>query len=77
MFQLVAQIDSLDARFENEFKTVMESGTGEDVKAWMLDNCALGPVEVPEVWEDAIIQDPKYLITYIELMCETVSLYLI
>ena len=77
MYELVAQIDSLDPRFYDEFKTIMENGTGDEIRDYLLNNCGCEHQQESEIYNDVIIQDSKYLVTYRDIMCETVSLYLL
>lgn len=77
MFKLVAKIDNFDPRFYGEFQQIAENGTGDELKAWMEKNCPCDPETFSELWDDAIVQDPEYIITFRDLMCDEVSLYLI
>ena len=75
MFELVAKIDSYDQRFYNEFKNIIETGSPGDVKSWLLENCEIPHEKVNHVFDDVIMQDSEFMITFCDIMCETVSLY--
>ena len=78
MYKLMAQIDSFNPLWDAEFVRIMTNEVSSQIiKEWLLNNCAVDPEFEDEVFDDVIIQDPEFIITYRDLMCETVSLYYI
>lgn len=76
MYELVAQIDNFSPLW-GDFQIIMENGTGDEIRDYLLNNCGCEHQQESEIYDDVIIQDSKYLVTYRDIMCETVSLYLL
>lgn len=77
MATLIAKIDSLDPRWFEEFYEVLCNGTQNEIHDWLLENaaCPREETDMDEVYDDVILQDPEWVITYRDLMCETCYLY--
>ena len=74
MYELVAQIDSFSPLW-GDFYEIMTNSTPSEIKQYLLDNCEIKHEIEEDVFDDVILQDPEYIITYRDIMCETVSLY--
>ena len=74
MFELIAQIDSFNELW-GDFQVIIENGTQTEIKNWMLENCEVKHEYEKDVFDDVILQDPEYIVTSRDIMCETVSLY--
>lgn len=77
MATLIAKIDSFDPRWFGEFDNVYCNGTPKEIHDWMVTNasCVREDVDMDEVYDDVVLQDPEWVITYRDLMCETCYLY--
>ena len=74
----MAQIDSFNPLWDNEFYNLLVTEVSSQViKEWLLNNCPVEPEFEDDVFDDVIIQDTDFIITYRDLMCEAVCLYYI
>lgn len=75
MATLIAKIDNFDPRWA-ELEKVMD-GTPKEIHDWLLENaaCPREETDMDEVYDDVILQNPEWVITYRDLMCETCYLY--
>ena len=75
MATLIAKIDSFDDRW-GELEKVME-GTPREVHDWLVAYCSCPREEVnmDDIYDDVILQDPEWVVTYRDLMCDTCYLY--
>jgi len=67
MALLTAQIDNFSPLWDSgELENIIQHGTSEEVKTWLLTNCPCDPeqIDIDEVFDDVLLQDPSYLVTY-------------
>ena len=75
MATLIAKIDSFDPRWA-ELEKVM-NGSPKQIHDWLVENCSCvrEETDMEEIYDDVILQDPEWIVTYRDLMCETCFLY--
>lgn len=76
MATLIAKIDSLDEKW-GEFFGVWCNCTPKEIHDWLVENCSCPreEVDLDEVFSDVVLQQPEWIVTWYDCMCDNCFLY--